>query len=78
MEKRSECRVQKFDEKDLAFAAKALEIDPRLFPQLLQGMNVELEHCDFTEGDAILSARIALAHLKEVNDYYTKLFKAGL
>ena len=45
---------------------------------LQEGMNVELEHCDITHGDLYLTARIALAHLKEDPDYYVKLKKAGL
>lgn len=45
---------------------------------LLEGMNEELEHCDITGGDPILSAKIALAHLRDDPDYYIKLKKAGL
>lgn len=40
---------------------------------LLEGMNEEREHCDITQGDALLSAKIALAHLREDPEYYTKL-----
>ena len=72
------CPVQKLTEQDLKMAAEHLEVNPAMFPDLLRGMNVELEHCDFTEGDHILSARIALAHLRERPDYYDKLEKAGL
>lgn len=42
---------------------------------LLQGMNVELEHKDITNGDAYLSGRIALAHLLEFPDYYKRITK---
>lgn len=73
-----ECRVQKLTEADLPRVADALEIDLASYPTLLEGMNVELEHCDWTDGDSILSARIALAHLREDPDYYAKLKKAGL
>jgi len=45
---------------------------------LLEGMNIELEHQDITNGDPIISAKIALAHLKENSDYYKKLKKIGL
>lgn len=45
---------------------------------LLEGMNEELEHCDITCGDPILTARIALAHLKEEPAYYMQLKDAGL
>ena len=46
--------------------------------QLKQGMQVELEHRDVTKGDPVMTARIALGHLAERKDYYTKLKKAGL
>lgn len=45
------------------------------------GMNVELEHglhdpqTDVTGSDATLTGKIALAHLKEFPDYYTRLRK---
>ncbi len=43
------------------------------------GMNVELEHgltdpaTNVTGDDALTTARIALAHLNEFSDYYTRL-----
>ncbi len=74
----NQCRIQKLDEKDLERAVEALAINLNDYPGLLEGMNVELEHCDFTDGDAILSARIALAHLREDPQYYRKLKEAGL
>jgi len=43
------------------------------------GMNVELEHgradpvTDVTHDDPVTTARIALAHLNEIPDYYTRL-----
>jgi hypothetical protein len=45
------------------------------------GMNVELEHgvrdpaTDVTGSDPVLTAKIALAHLNEFPDYYTRLAK---
>ena len=45
------------------------------------GMNVELEHgradpaTDVTHDDPLTTARIALAHLNEFPDYYTRLRK---
>jgi hypothetical protein len=45
------------------------------------GMNVELEHglhdpqTDVTGSDATVTGKIALAHLKEFPDYYTRLRK---
>lgn len=47
--------------------------------QLTMGLNVELEHgtrysdTNVTDDDEIITAKIALAHLKELPDYYTKL-----
>ena len=49
--------------------------------QFRQGMDVELEHgfrdaqTDVTGGDPVLTGKIALAHLKEFPDYYTRLAK---
>jgi hypothetical protein len=48
------------------------DIDP---DQFWQGMNSELEHKDVTHGNLTQTAKIAIAHLKEVPDYYTKLAK---
>ena len=47
--------------------------------QFRLGMNVELEHgrhdpqTDVTGSDPIITGKIALAHLKEFPDYYTRL-----
>jgi len=47
--------------------------------QFRAGMNVELEHgghdpaTDVTHDDPIVTAKIALAHLNEFPDYYTRL-----
>jgi hypothetical protein len=47
--------------------------------QFRAGMDVELEHgvhdptTDVTGNDPILTAKIALAHLNEFPDYYTRL-----
>jgi len=49
--------------------------------QFCRGMNVELEHgsCDpetnVTNDDPLMTAKIALAHLKEFPDYYIRLEK---
>jgi len=37
------------------------------------GLEVEMEHQDVTKGDPAMTGKIALAHLKELPDYYTKL-----
>ena len=47
--------------------------------QFLMGLGVELEHgthdpqTDVTGNDAVMTAKIAWAHLKELPDYYTRL-----
>ena len=47
--------------------------------QFRMGMNVELEHglhdpqTNVTDSDPITTAKIALAHLKEFPDYYSRL-----
>jgi len=47
--------------------------------QFRQGLDVELEHgshdpqTNVSESDPIVTGRIALAHLKEFPDYYTRL-----
>jgi len=41
--------------------------------QFTMGMNVELEHRDVTRGSLVMTGRIALAHLYEIPDYYTRL-----
>lgn len=49
--------------------------------QFLIGMNIELEHgkrdyvTNVTNDDMILTGKIALAHLNEFPDYYTRLKK---
>ncbi|OGI15476.1 hypothetical protein A3K63_01440 [Candidatus Micrarchaeota archaeon RBG_16_49_10] len=49
--------------------------------QFRDGMNVELEHgrrdpkTNVTNNDPVLTGKIALAHLNEFPDYYTRLDK---
>lgn len=49
--------------------------------QFRMGLNVELEHglhdpsTDVTGSDPIITGKIALAHLNEFPDYYTRLAK---
>ena len=43
------------------------------FNEFSMGMKEELEHSDITGGDPILTAKITMAHLKELPDYYTRL-----
>lgn len=63
--------VSKEEAKQIYDALK-LTVD---FNEFLMGLNIELEHQDVTGGDLKKTAQIALAHLKEVPDYYTKLKK---
>ena len=59
----------------------ALGIDWQAFEveQFQIGLEVELEHgardaqTDVTNDDALITGKIALAHLKEFPDYYTRL-----
>lgn len=44
--------------------------------QFTMGLNEELEHRDVTAGNLRVTARIALAHLRERPDYYTRLKRA--
>lgn len=41
--------------------------------ELHKGIQVEFEHHDLIGNDAIAAAKIALAHLRELPDYYTRL-----
>ncbi len=49
--------------------------------QFRMGLDVELEHgtvdpnTNVTNDDPILTGKIALAHLNEISDYYTRLYK---
>ena len=49
--------------------------------QFRMGMNVELEHglrdpvTNVTDDDPVVTAKIALAHLNELPDYYTRLLR---
>lgn len=68
---------------------EALEIGERIgidwrivdLDQFRMGLAVELEHgsqnpdLNVTRDDTITTGRIALAHLREVKDYYTRLAK---
>ena len=47
--------------------------DPDTVEQLRVGMESEHEHEDVTKGDAVLTARIAAAHLREDPLYYLPL-----
>lgn len=45
------------------------------YDQFCDGMETEEEHKDITKGNKEMTAKIVLAHLKEIPDYYTRLEK---
>ena len=69
-----------FDAKEVAWIAKILGVADEVdLDQLRRGMTVELEHgrrdplTDVTNDDPLLTAKIAIAHLREIPDYYDRL-----
>ena len=73
----------KINRQEASHAAKALRIDFAAvefdLDQFHQGMKVELQHgtgdpdTNITNDDLVTTAKIALAHLNEIPDYYTRL-----
>lgn len=67
----------RFTRQEAARIARVMRLDLRRLGITLdafhRGLNVELEHRDVTGGDPILTAKIALAHLRERPDYYERL-----
>lgn len=69
-----------FSIKDAFDVAEILDIKFDKFPpeDLLRGLNIELEHgfinksTNVTNDDLLLTAKIALTHLKEFPNYYNK------
>jgi hypothetical protein len=61
--------------------ARAAPPEQLTVEQFRKGMDVELEHgrrdpaTNVTDDDALLTAKIALAHLNEFSDYYTRLLR---
>jgi hypothetical protein len=74
---------RKFTEEEARQTGEAIGIDwdsaPFDVDQFRRGMDVELEHgshdptTDVTGDDAVTTGKIALAHLNEFADYYTRL-----
>ena len=70
-----------FSSEEAKKIGKTLGIDWQTFDveQFRLGLNVELEHgsgdpqTNVTDDDAVITGKIALAHLKEFSDYYTRL-----
>lgn len=74
--------LNKIGDKDAKNIGKELGIswDDYSFDEFLMGINVELEHgtagkWNVSEDDLAITAKIALAHLDELPDYYTRLIK---
>lgn len=74
---------KQFTQEDAKRIGQALGIDWAKFDveQFRMGLNVELEHgtidprTNVTDDDDIMTGKIALAHLNEFSDYYTRLEK---
>ncbi len=74
---------KKFTPEEAQKYGEKLGIDWKKFDveQFRMGMDVELEHgsrdahTNVTNDDALITAKIALAHLNEFPDYYTRLDK---
>ena len=72
-----------FTEEDAKKIGEELGIDWSKFDveQFRMGLDVELEHgtidpkTNVTDDDEIMTGKIALAHLNEFSDYYTRLEK---
>lgn len=69
-----------FGPEDVAALAAQLRVTDKVdLNQLRIGMEVELEHgrrdslTNVTDDDPLMTAKIALAHLRELPDYYTRL-----
>ncbi|MBK6773982.1 MAG: hypothetical protein IPG78_17950 [Ignavibacteria bacterium] len=75
--------TKKFNSEDAEVIGDKLGISWDKFDveQFTKGLNVELEHgsrdpeVNVTNNDPVLTGKIALAHLKEFPDYYTRLEK---
>lgn len=68
------------DDALLETIGKEVDITPYDVNELKMGIEVEKEHgsklgddTNITKDDPVMTARIAVAHLKEIKDYYTRL-----
>lgn len=68
----------RYTTRDAARILRTLKLHPRAYgpKELARGMNVEREHHAVTHGDEVMTAKIALAHLRERADYYEVLKRA--
>lgn len=75
--------VKRFTREEAKRIGDALGVDWEKFDveQFRMGMDVELEHgtvhpeTNVTDDDPMMTGKIALAHLNELPDYYTRLEK---
>jgi len=75
--------MKRFNQSDAKRIGKDLHINWKEIDlsEFTRGLNVELEHgskdpqTNVTGNDGKLTGEIALAHLKEIPDYYTRLDK---
>lgn len=76
-------KTLKFSIEEAKWAGNELGIDWNIYDieQFRMGLEVELEHgladpvTNITNNDLTMTAKIALAHIKEIPDYYTRLKK---
>ena len=54
------------DKLDINFKEVSLE-------EFMRGLTIEQEHSDITKGDPVVTGEIAIVHLEEIPDYYTRL-----
>ncbi len=73
--------MREFSEDEARTIGEAIGLDWKLYSldEFRVGLAIELEHgshdaqTDVTHDDLTLTGKIALAHLKEIPDYYTRL-----
>ena len=77
---------REFSAEEASAIGDQIEVDWSVIPidEFRMGLSVELEHgahdpeTDVTKDDLLVTGKIALAHLKEFPDYYTRLAKMEL
>ena len=77
MNDKKELRISEEEAKEVG-KSLGVDWDDYSFEEFLSGINIELEHgtkgnWDVTDDDLETTAKIALAHLDEIPDYYTRL-----
>ncbi|MDO5517488.1 MAG: hypothetical protein Q4F66_08020 [Clostridium sp.] len=85
MKFRGDADKKSFSKEEAEQIARSLKLDFNKekfnFDEFYKGVNVELEHgtrfprANVTNNDPVLTGKIALAHLLEFPDYYTRLDK---